>query len=489
MLKHAITLLMSLLNLAFIMLVFTMSAVVDAADVPASQKPNIVFILVDQWRASAFGYTGDPNVKTPQIDKLASQSLRFTNAVSVIPVCTPYRAALMTGRFPTTTGMFLNDLYLPKSELCMGEIFQSQGYDTAYIGKWHLDGHGREAYIPPSRRQGFDYWKAAECTHEYLTSHYYSGDSPEKKFWDGYDAFAQIKDAQSYIQDRKQSDKPFLLFISLGPPHFPHGTAPVELQKLYPPEELQLPPNIPPQRIAGVRRELVGYYAHCTALDDSIGNLLTTLSETGLDKTTIVIFTSDHGEMMGAHNVLPTQKQWPYDESAHVPFLLRYPGIQARDIVTSLNVTDVLSTLLGLTGIPVPEIMEGEDLTPIIRAGGAGPDRAALLMGVSPFTEGLQEYRGIRTSRYTYVRNLAGPWLMFDNQNDPYQMRNLVNEMEYRELQERLDGALCANLKKIGDEFKPRQHYLDKWGYKIAPQSSIPYTEGATPQSPTPITE
>ena len=111
--KHTVALSLCL----FFTAVFVPMTIAEGAT--SSQKPNIVFVLVDQWRASAFSYMGDPNVKTPQIDKLAAQSLRFTNAVSVCPVCTPYRAALMTGRYPTTTGMFLNDLYLPKSELCM----------------------------------------------------------------------------------------------------------------------------------------------------------------------------------------------------------------------------------------------------------------------------------------------------------------------------------------------------------------------------------
>jgi len=461
----------------------------EAAEVTSCAKPNIVFVLVDQWRASAFGHTGDPNVKTPQIDKLAAGAIRFTNAVSVMPVCTPYRAALMTGRFPTTTGMFLNDLYLPKSELCMGTIFKSEGYDTAYVGKWHLDGHGRESYIPPSRRHGFDYWKAGECDHEYLNSHYYTGDSPEKKFWDGYDAYAQTKDAQAYILDRAKSDKPFLLFISYGTPHFPHHTAPEDLKKLYLSENLKLSPNVAPRHIAVARQELVGYYAHCTALDQCIGDLLATLEETGLDKTTIVVFTSDHGEMMGAHNIDPLQKQWPFDESVHIPFLLRYPESTARDVVTPINVTDVLPTLLGLAGIPLPESIEGEDLTPVLKAGDEGPDRAVLIMSVSPFTADLPEYRGIRTNRYTYIRNLDGPWLMFDNQNDPCQMHNLVGVTEHAELRQKLDGELQASLKKIGDEFKPREYYLDKWGYQIAQHGSVPYINVTTPQSPKPIEE
>ena len=459
----------------------------SAAESASLGKPNVVFVLVDQWRASAFGYVGDPNVKTPQIDKLATQSLRFTNAVSVCPVCTPYRAALMTGRFPTTTGMFLNDLHLPLSELCMGDMFKLQGYDTAYIGKWHLDGHGRESYIPPVRRHGFDYWKAAECTHDYPHSHYYAGDSTEKKFWDGYDAYAQTKDAQSYLRDHAKSDKPFLLFLSFGPPHFPHNTAPEELKKLYPPDNLKLSPNVTSQHEEAVRRELVGYYAHCTALDQCVGDLLATLEETGLDKTTVFVFTSDHGEMMGSHNVRPTQKHWPFNESAHIPFLLRYPGSLSREMDTPINTPDILPTLLGLAGIPIPQTVEGEDLSPILRAGGAGPDRTVLLQGVSPWIADLPEHRGIRTSRYTYVRNLAGPWLMFDNQNDPYQLRNLINESAHADLQRKLDADLQTQLDKVWDEFKPKEFYHQKWGYTIAPHGSISYAKDAPPQSPKPI--
>ena len=103
-----------------------------------AQQPNVIYILTDQWRASAFGYSGDPNVQTPNIDSLSHNAINFKNAISVSPVCTPHRAALMTGRFPTTTGMFLNDLYLPDAELCMAEIFKSEGYHTAFLGKWHF---------------------------------------------------------------------------------------------------------------------------------------------------------------------------------------------------------------------------------------------------------------------------------------------------------------------------------------------------------------
>ena len=447
-------------------------------------KPNILYILADQWRASAFGFAGDPNVKTPQLDKLAAQSVHFVNAASVCPVCTPYRAALMTGRFPTTTGMFLNDLYLPDEELCLGEVFQGAGYSTAYIGKWHLDGHGRSAFIPPERRQGFDYWKVAECDHNYNHSHYYTGSSPEKKFWPGYDSYAQTADAQAYLRDHAQAAKPFFLFLAFGTPHFPHASAPEELKALYPPEKIVLAPNVDGERAAAARRELQGYYAHCTALDRCVGDLLATLQQTGLAGHTIVVFTADHGEMMGAHGVAPCQKQWPYDEAAHVPFLLRFPRTPARVVTTPINSPDILPTLCGLTGVPVPKTVEGEDLSALVTGTGAGPDRAALLMNVSPFIPNLDEYRGVRTSRYTYVRNLAGPWMLFDNQSDPLQLRNLVGVAEHAALQKELDARLQMELKKIGDDFRPRKYYLEKWGYTIARHGSIDYHPGEPMQTP-----
>jgi len=440
----------------------------------AAPKPNIVYVLTDQWRASAFGFAGDPNVKTPHLDKFAARSVRFANAVSVCPVCTPYRSALLTGRYPTSTGMFLNDLYLPDAELCMAEILRTAGYDTAYIGKWHIDGHGRFSYIPPERRQGYNH------------SHYYAGTSPEKQFWPGYDAYAQTADARQYLRDHAKSDKPFLLVMAYGAPHFPHASAPPEYQQLYPPDKLTLAPNVAASRASAARKELVGYYAHCSALDQCVGELLDTLRETGLADHTIVVFTSDHGEMMGAHDISPRMKQWPYDEAVHVPFLLYDPGVPARVVNTPIDTPDILPTLLGLSGVDIPKSVEGENLAAVVTGGGPGPDRAVLMMCVSPFIPNLIEYRGIRTGSHTYVRKLAGPWLMFDNNKDPYQMHNLVDDPASAALQRQLDASLQNALKKIGDDFHPAQYYLDKFGYGIHPHDNISYEANAKVISPRP---
>lgn len=453
------------------------------------KHPNIVYLLADQWRASAAGYEGDPNVKTPSLDRLARESLDFHNAISVCPVCTPYRAALLTGRYPTSTGMFMNDLYLPDDEVCMAEMLIGAGYDTGYIGKWHLDGHGRDSYIPPERRQGFQYWKAAECDHNYPHSHYYTGTSDVKQFWQGYDAFAQTKEAQQYLRDHAKSQKPFALVVSYGVPHFPHETAPAEYKALYPPGKIKLSPNVPEKQQEAARRQAQGYYAHCTALDACVGDILRTLEDTGLAEHTILVFTSDHGEMLGSHGFRPTFKQVLWDESARVPFLLRYPaelGRKGRVVKSPIGTVDILPTLVGLAGVPIPKSVEGDSLAPLIRGKRYEEDRAVLYMLPAPFSGALNEpeYRAIRTNRYTYVRTLKGPASLFDDEKDPYQLKNLIGQSDVEALQKKMDTRLQALLQRIGDEFRPRQYYLDTWGYTIDGSGNIPYAVGSKCQSP-----
>lgn len=469
------------------MIVFSLAAQLLALTAVGATKPNLLYLLADEWRASATGYAGDPNVQTPNLDRLAKEALNFRNAVSVLPVCTPHRAALMTGRYPTSTGMFLNDVQLPDAELCLAEILGAAGYVTGYIGKWHLDGHGREACIPPERRQGWQYWKAAECDHNYNHSHYYTGNSNVKRYWEGYDAFAQTKDAQQYLRDHARTNRPFVLVVSFGPPHFPLNTAPARFQAMYPPEHVKLPPNVPPEMQAEARNEAQGYYAHCTAVDQCVGDLLKTLDETGLATNTILVFSSDHGETLGSHGVPPENKQVAWSDSAQVPFLLRVPGLAPRAVTTPITTPDILPTLLGLAGVSKPKTMEGEDLSPQLHAG-RDEDRAALYMCVSPFArvarEQLREYRAIRTSRYTYVRDLRGPWLLYDDVADPYQMTNLVNHPESAALQQELDAWLQAELKKHGDEFRDGPYYLKLWGFKVGHGGAIGYEPGAPVQSP-----
>ncbi|MDP6042081.1 MAG: sulfatase [Candidatus Latescibacteria bacterium] len=451
-----------------------------------NSKPNVVYILTDQWRAKATGYNGDPNAVTPNIDRLAAESINFANAIGTSPVCTPARAALLTGRFPTTTGMFMNDVPLSPDEKSIGKAFKAGGYDTAYIGKWHVDGHGRASYIPPERRQGFDYWKVLECTHDYQNSEYYDNDNPEIKTWEGYDACAQTEDASAYVKQRADSDKPFFLMLSLGPPHFPHHNAPEEYQKMFSPESVTFSPNVvfdDPEFEAFTRKEAAGYYAHIAALDKYVGDLVEVLKESGLKENTILIFASDHGEMMGSHNNQPFMKQIFWDESCRVPFLLRYPPLTAggenQTRMTPLGTVDIMPTLLGLCGLDIPDTVEGRDLSACVREQVEVEDHVALYMSISPFSGKNYfdpAYRALRTNRYTFVRTSDDDYYLFDDVEDPFQLNNLADDSDAVEIRKDLEQELVQQLDEIDDPFREKEYYLEKWGYEIGKHGEVPYS-------------
>ncbi len=466
---------------ALLWLAFAVVARAEVAKAAAtSRKPNIVVVLADQWRAQAFGFAGDANVKTPNFDRLAGESIRFINAVAGMPVCSPTRASLLTGQRPITHGVFLNDVPLDPAAVTLPKELKAAGYDTGAIGKWHIDGHGRSAFIPRERRQGFDYWKVLECTHNYTDSIYY-GDTSDKLHWSGYDALDQTRDACEFLRVRAKEEKPFLLWLAWGPPHDPYMTAPAKYRALYDPAKLAIRPNVPANLEAQTRKNLAGYYAHCSALDDAMGEILSALNESGLAENTILVFSADHGDMLGSHGMWKKQK--PFDESARVPFLVRWPaglGKEARVLDAPMNSEDVMPTLLGLAGVGVPSIVEGIDYSSYIRGGADPGDGATVLTCVAPFGEferskGGKEYRGVRTKRHTYVRDLNGPWLLFDNEADPYQQNNLANQPEHAALQAELHALLEKKLKANGDAFLPGADYIKQRGYPVDAKGTMPY--------------
>lgn len=440
-------------------------------------QPNLVFVFADQMRAQATSYTGDPNIDTPNLDRLAAQSVDFTNAVSGHPVCCPYRASFLTGKYPLSHGIIVNDVPIGREHRSIAQVLSDAGYDTAYIGKWHVYGspdgaYGRRgAWISTEDRLGFEYWKAFECCHNYMQSWYYEGDSQERKQWEGYDALAQTADACAYLRRRSEADAPFFLVLSWGTPHDPYQLAPQEYLDRFADKEIELRPNVPAEYAEQAREDLRGYYAHIAALDDCVGDLLATLDETGLADDTIFVFTSDHGDMHRSQGLL--RKHVPWDESIRVPFLLRWPGgigEKRRELPTPIDAPDLMPTLLGLCGVDSPAGAEGRDFSSEIRGETApDPDAAAFLNFPVTYgsirAQGLPEYRGVRTARYTYVRSPKGLNLLYDNETDPYQLTNLFGEPEHRELQGRLEGRLQVFLEQFGDEFLPGEEYLERFGY------------------------
>ncbi len=438
-----------------------------------ASQPNVLIVIADQWRAQAFGFAGDKNAKTPNFDRFERECVNFTQAVAGMPVCSPTRATLLTGQRPQTHGIFINDVPLSTNAVTIAKELKAAGYDTGCIGKWHVDAHGRTNFIPRERRQGFDYWKVLECAHAYNNSFYYA-DGPEKLKWDGYDAIAQTRDAQQYIRDHgKPGSKPFLLWMAWGPPHNPYETAPEKYRAMYAADDIQLHPNVPPEMQKVARGWFAGYYAHCTALDDCFADLLKTLDEAGLASNTIVVFTSDHGDMLGSHG--QQRKQRPWEESVRVPMLWRVPaslGVKPRRVAGTINTEDVMPTLLALCGRAIPKSVEGFDYSGYLRGDADPSGGATIIRCTSPFGEftrerGGKEYREVRTARYSYARDLNGPWLLYDNEKDPFQLDNLAGKPEHAKLQAEMDALLKKKLAEQRDEFLPGADYIKKWGWIV----------------------
>lgn len=449
------------------------------------EQPNIVFVFADQLRSHELGCYGGQNIETPNMDKLAEQGVRLTNAISTYPICTPYRGMLMTGLYPMHSGVTNNDHPLRADLPSIAQACSDAGYQTAYVGKWHLDGRGRSTYIPQERRMGFQHWQALECTHNYFKSKYYDNNNEDIQQWPGYDAEAQTHAAIDYIRGRDK-DKPFFMMLSWGPPHGPY-IAPEEFMGRVHPDSLVLRPNVTSSEVAdalvasprfnipeiyspahkqrildgmkteeGTRQSTAGYLAATLAIDEYLGTLMTALKAEGLDENTIVVFTSDHGDQLSSHQFY--DKNVPFEESISIPFLVRYPQ-KVKPQTTSdvlLEPVDVMPTVLSLAGVECPKI-DGRDKSPIVLGQAPDDSEAVLLMGMTHFNNtslinGLDNWRGLRTKRYTYARyEDQTPWLLYDNVNDPYQMNNLVGEASMQSLISEMNTTLDQLLTKAGD--------------------------------------
>ena len=408
-----------------------------------SRRPNVIFLFADEWRAQATGYNGDTNCETPVLDALAGRSIDLTEAVAGCSVCCPYRGSLLTGQYPLSHGVIINDVELDPSCTSVADAFSAGGYQTSYIGKWHLYGSPGGEY---ERRE-------ASVPREYQLR-----------------AFAQSREAAAYIRDHAAGERPFLLLLSWGPPHFPLHTAPEEYRARYADRVIELRPNVPAQLADKAVEELRGYYAHVAAIDDALAIVLDAVREAGIEEETILVVTSDHGDMRQSQGL--DTKLFPWDESVRVPFLLRWPqlhGAEARKLPLPLDTPDIMPTLLGLCDLEVPATVEGRDWSPVLRGEAAlSGDEAALLNMPVAFGEliwnDMSPYRGLRSARYSYVRNLEGPWLLYDNVADPYQKRNLISSAEHAGLQAGLDRCLQQRLAELGDEFLSGRSYLERAG-------------------------
>ena len=425
----------------------------DREQNPVSKSPNILYVFTDQMRASAMGCAQSEPVHTPCLDRFAAQGVRFENAIANTPVCTPSRASLITGRHAWTCRNIVNDIRLPEEERSIADVLKKQGYRTGYIGKWHLDGWPRDAPIPPGRRRhGFDdYWAAYDCTHDYLHPRYYLNDDLEPTYAEGYDVDVHTDLAISFLEQFQ--DDPFCLFLSWGPPHSPYDQVPQAFLDQYPLDEIPLRPNV-----EGVdRAAIAGYYAHITALDVAFGRLMEALDRLSLSENTIVVFSSDHGDMLWAQGRV--KKQQPWQESIGIPLIARWPDQLPAGEVSDLlvSVVDHAPTLLGLAGVSVPKWMNGLDLSPVLRGESTDEPQSAFIAEYVSFGQSsiYQPWRGVRTKRHTYARWLQGGTLLYDHATDPYELRNLVHEPGHQALLEDMENELQEWLDRLDDPFLP----------------------------------
>lgn len=471
------------------------TAISIAASPSHSDKPNIIYIFADQLRYESLGYAGDTKARTPHIDRLAAQSTSFRNMVSNTPVCASYRASLFTGQYSSTTGMVINELRVNPNTRCLGHVLTDAGYETGYIGKWHLWSNraGKHSapeasYIPPSMKRyhlGFDgYWAAFNFNHNYYHGFYYSN-TPERIEVKGFEPETQTDLAIRFMEKHAQASKPFALVLSYGVPHdaWTRDNVPPRYYDMFKNVDFPLPPTWsdtpdphmdrntdPKQWLQDWKKNLPDYqrvyYAMIAALDDNVGRLMNALGKLGIADRTIVVFTSDHGEMFGRN--ARVFKLTFYDPSARVPFLIRWPKHvpAGSESDACMSTVDIMPTLLGLTNLPIPNTVDGMDLSPHA-LGHAGPEPdAALLQGMGHTYRWLDgfEWRAVRDKRYTYaVYRSDRSELLFDNVADPMQSRNLAKNPAHQATLMRLKDLLAKKMASIDDTFEPCTWYRDHW--------------------------
>ena len=385
-------------------------------------------------------------VLAPNLERLQRAGTSFTNCFSNYPLCAPARGMLLSGRWPSDTGIVNNLSELKPSTSSLGAVFARGGYQTCYIGKWHLHAgpqetvDGNDRYIPPGPgRHGFERMSVWTETNRHWDSVRYEEGSGAPFRTSGYNATLMTDEALDFLNNRDRT-RPFFLFLSLNPPHPPLDDAPPDYLDLYTGRSLSMRQNVPESMASGaqlvpagahrnhvtmtLQEQLGQYYAHISAVDAEIGRLLTTLEETDALAETLIVYTSDHGDMLGSHGKL--RKGAFFRESAQVPLVLAWPEKIAagQENEMLIGLIDIYPTLLGLCGLDVPDTARGEDLSTGILAKHRTGARYVVHFSTSQddldFREGS---RGLRTLRHLYLTD-GKQESLFDTFDDPFEMRD-----------------------------------------------------------------
>ncbi len=340
----------------------------------SQERPNFVVIVADDLGWGDLGSYGHPTLRTPSIDRLAAEGLRFTDGYAAAPVCSPARAGLLTGRIPSLTGIFDwippgSDVHLRTEETTVASLLRGAGYDTCFVGKWHLNG-GLNTDQPQPDDHGFDHWFAtagfAMPTHRNPFN--FARNGIEAGPLEGYACQLVTDEAIRWLDDRPDASSPFLLLMSYHEPHEAIAS-PTELVDSYPTAQ---------------NRNEAEYFANVTHLDMAVGRLLEALHSRGLDDQTLVVFTSDNGpEMVNRHpqaqrsygsaGPFRGRKLQLWEGGIRVPFIARWPGkVQAGSVSEEpVSGIDLLPTLCSLAGVDLAKDLhvDGTDISPALTKG------------------------------------------------------------------------------------------------------------------------
>jgi arylsulfatase A-like enzyme len=438
------------------------------------RPPNILWIVTTQWRAQACGYAGDPNAHTPAIDALARTSVNYSQAVTPHPFGPFARAALLTGTPSPENGVV--DYYdpLPRDARTIAHDLNERGYATGFFGKWHLAERDRSAplvgeahakmIVPPDARGGFSFWEGFEGGFQLADPWLHGTRLSEPTQFPGYQSDIVCERAAGWTREQTA---PWFAIVSLEPPHPPYdiplwagggrprstvnltvlpnrgqidratqqsqgdpaSAGPPTLDPIAQadPTALRLRSNVP---LGGeveqkARAELAGYYAHIEATDRAIGKLIA--SHTADE--CVVVFTSVHGDMHGSHGLF--RKGWPHEEAIRVPLLVRHPELETAQNDTAISLLDLRKLTTESVDRRIPEFARSNALIS--------------MPSVVPLPHQCDRiWRGVRTKQRKLILNADGsPWMFFDLENDPLEMKNLVSEPAFAAEMETVGRALC----------------------------------------------
>ncbi len=473
------------------------------------KKPNVLYVFSDQHRAASLPGMPYNEAEAPNIAAFGSANFSMDMCLSNYPLCTPYRGILMTGKYPHQSGLLAGGVKMNPGEFTLTKAFKAAGYHTSYIGKWHL---GRDShFVPPGPlRFDIDDYLIWSKTDRHYSSYTFDPVTGQKLTPPGWNATSMTDQAIALLKAKPKGPdaQPWFMEVSWNPPHPPFDP-PAADQARYA-GTLKRRPNVklgrgpkPLHSEQDFHAAEQGYFGGITGVDLEFARLLKTLDEIGAAHNTIVIYTSDHGEMMGSQERMG--KRVPFDESIQVPFMVRYPGVTVKGGRSKalFAAIDIYPTVCGLAGLPVPKHCEGRDLSGLMRGEAADAAKIVFLMNThdrannpysgdkntnaltnnthpaekdihdtasetdDPDEEGNAErkaggkgrapqgpiFRGARTDQYTYAVNENGRWVLYDNLADPYQMKNLVDDVRHKELMDGFDAQIKAWMQHTGDPF------------------------------------